>query len=668
MFKKMKLSVKLISSFLLVCVITTIIGLVGVWGLRDVSRDVVEIADGSLPAIQNLEIIKEKLERLKASQRTLLNPNLTQDQRQEQYVNIDKAREDYQKAWAVYEALPRAEEEDRLWQEFVTHVGTWKQENLKFMDMCRLLDEKDILNPDALKERIEGFRGDHYKVMAAIGQMLQDKQVFEGGEDHTLCNYGQWVSTFSSRNPALTSSIQKSLSSHEVFHEQVKEIKALIRQNNLAEAQSVYQEMTNAANEVFNCFRDIRNEISQAQDLYRQINQQTMVVCRDIQKQAFAKLDRIIEISDSQAYEAGESSKQTASTSTLTMIISLVVGVATSILMGVFLALSITRPINAIIRDMTAGAEQVASASGQVSSASQSLAEGSTEQAAGLEETSSSLEEMASMTRRNSDNAEQCNTMMQDEAAVISKEVAEANHQMAGAMARSVEFGRQTGHIIKTIDEIAFQTNLLALNAAVEAARAGEAGKGFAVVAEEVRNLAMRAASAAKETGDLIGQSNSQIDQASNLHNKVHGLLEKNTEIGQKVAIMVNEIYQSSREQAQGIEQINTAMSQMDKVTQQNAANAEESASASEELNAQAAQMHQIVEELAALVGGNRAGSGNLIRPEIRTSAGAGNKARMGLSDQAYHQIAKGKKPMSSTVNPESVIPMGKGSFNEFNG
>ena len=160
----------------------------------------------------------------------------------------------------------------------------------------------------------------------------------------------------------------------------------------------------------------------------------------------------------------------------------------------------------------------------------------------------------------------------------------------------------ETSKIIKTIDEIAFQTNLLALNAAVEAARAGESGAGFAVVADEVRNLAMRAADAAKNTSGLIEDTLKKINSGSVLVASTNKAFTEVTTFTDKVGQLVEEISSASHEQAEGIEQINKALAEMDRATQQNAATSEESASASEEMNAQAVTMMVSVEELITLV------------------------------------------------------------------
>jgi methyl-accepting chemotaxis protein len=282
-----------------------------------------------------------------------------------------------------------------------------------------------------------------------------------------------------------------------------------------------------------------------------------------------------------------------------------IIGLIVASVFGIFLLKSITGPINSVISGLTQGAQQIVSASLQVSSSSRSLADGATEQASGIEETSSSLEEMASMTRQNADNASQANALMAD----TSKVVDEANNSMVELTASMDDISNTseaTAKIVKTIDEIAFQTNLLALNAAVEAARAGEAGAGFAVVADEVRNLAMRAAEAAKNTAEMIEGTVKKIRNGSLLVAKSNEAFARVATGAKKSGKLVEEIASASHEQALGIEQINKAVVAMDKIVQANASSAEESASASETLNTQAEQMNIYVDEMVALVGGQK--------------------------------------------------------------
>lgn len=277
-----------------------------------------------------------------------------------------------------------------------------------------------------------------------------------------------------------------------------------------------------------------------------------------------------------------------------------------------FITQSIVRPINQIIKGMEEGANMVASAAGQISSSSQSMAEGASEQAAAIEETSSSMEEMASMTSGNAENAGNADGLMRNTNQVVSEANTSMNHLMR-SMTDISQAGEETSKIIKTIDEIAFQTNLLALNAAVEAARAGEAGTGFAVVADEVRNLSMRAADAAKDTAELIEGIVKKIHDGTELVSNTHTAFEKVTESSDNVTTLIGEIAQASKEQSEGINQVNVSISEMDKVVQQNSSNAEESASASEEMSTQAEQLREYVGELVSLVSGEKKNHTNAI-------------------------------------------------------
>ena len=269
---------------------------------------------------------------------------------------------------------------------------------------------------------------------------------------------------------------------------------------------------------------------------------------------------------------------------------------------GVLINRRILGIIGDVARNLSESSHQINGASAQIASSSQILAEGASEQAASLEETSASLEEISATTKQNAENASLANTMMQEASSTINT-TGETISTLSASMIDIAQASKETSKVIKTIDEIAFQTNLLALNAAVEAARAGESGAGFAVVADEVRNLAMRAAEAAKNTATLIESTLEKVNAGSDLMEKTGTAFSGVSESVKKVGSLVSEIAVASNEQAHGISQVNKAVTEMDQVTQQNAATAEESASASEELSAQTEVMKSVTADLIAVVG-----------------------------------------------------------------
>ena len=264
---------------------------------------------------------------------------------------------------------------------------------------------------------------------------------------------------------------------------------------------------------------------------------------------------------------------------------------------------SLVGTLKRAIRGLTASHKQVSDAASHIASASQDLAEGTSEQAASLEETSSSLEEMSSMSKATLENSNLM-AVTGDKSYQAMRSSHKSLRATTESMKRIGESGAAAAKIIKASDDIAFQINLLALNAAVEAARAGEAGAGFAVVAEEVRNLAMRSAEAAKNTEQILGEMLQEINNGNTLVAKTLEDFYLMGDEGKKTNELIKEIDSAMKQQAQGIQQINQAVSEMDKVTQRTAASAEESASTAEELNAQAHQMKSYVGELQEVVRG----------------------------------------------------------------
>lgn len=371
-----------------------------------------------------------------------------------------------------------------------------------------------------------------------------------------------------------------------------------------------------------------------------------------------------------------------------TLIIALIF-LALAAVIGWFINHSMLKPIEEVIADLNVSAGLLNDSSSMVAGASQGMASGASQQAASLEETSASLEQMAAMTRQNTQSAQRTKdlanqTRLSAEAGSngtremnqVIDAIAASSDDMKSAMDAVKSSNDEVSKIIKTIDEIAFQTNILALNAAVEAARAGEAGMGFAVVADEVRNLAQKSASAARVTSEKIQDSVQRTLQGVRVSEKVNenlknvmtkakavehdlkGIVEQAREVDGLVA----EIAQASAEQSQGIEQVNKAVTEMDKVTQTTAANAEESASAAEQLTAQASSLHDAVAKLQEMLGGDHALRGvkdrspsmniDLHHPNPNPAAKNGTRTRPLALNGAKNQTPLKKSSL------ESMIPL----------
>ncbi|WP_394779323.1 methyl-accepting chemotaxis protein [Undibacterium sp.] len=256
------------------------------------------------------------------------------------------------------------------------------------------------------------------------------------------------------------------------------------------------------------------------------------------------------------------------------------------------------------------GTETITVASQEIASGNADLSARTESQASSLEETASSMEELTSTVKQNADNARQANQLVVSASSVAVKGGAVVS-QVVETMGSIKDSSRKIVDIIGVIDGIAFQTNILALNAAVEAARAGEQGRGFAVVASEVRNLAQRSASAAKEIKTLIGDSVNKVDQGSKLVDEAGKTMDEIVTSVQHVADIMSEITAASQEQSSGIEQVNLAITQMDEMTQQNAALVEQAAAAAESMEEQAVALAQTVSVFKMTA---NAGAGSIAR------------------------------------------------------
>ncbi len=346
-------------------------------------------------------------------------------------------------------------------------------------------------------------------------------------------------------------------------------------------------------------------------------------------------------------------------------LVTLAVAIILSILLSLFMARLITRPLTqtvGVIQEIAEGdltreiqldtkdeigelaravdtmRLKMGDAVGQSAATSLILSDSASKQASSLEETSSSIEEMASMIRQSANNAAQTNQLMSASQEVI-KNADSSITELNGSMKEITAASEQTQKIVKTIDEIAFQTNLLALNAAVEAARAGEAGAGFAVVAEEVRNLALRAAEAARSSSDMMQDIVTKVKKGEKLVTVTYNAFRQVTDSSEKVVHLMGDIVTATQEQSQGIDQINRAVLEMNQTTQENAASAEELASV----------MAMFKTGDGGTSGQERGAARKLLARGTGTPAGK-----------------KSTGPAPPKIRPDQVIPLEEGNFKDF--
>ena len=665
----LSLRAKLIGGFSIVALIALVIGVIGWWGVNTLSRHLNDIAEVRMTQVENLLSMDTQFQSIVSSLRALLNPELTQAERDQYRQELAQAREIYGKAKESYKKSLTTSDEIAKLDQLVAAITAWRAESDKFTDDVKSLEDTDMANALRIQRDVANFIGDHYKAGNSVAQLIMQNAEFSGGDDATACRFGKWLQTNDFKNPKVRGILERLSKPHQRFHAAIGEVKQLVKAGKAKEAQECYaREMMPAAKEVFAAFGELEAMALDARETVKRMNHQALVVAEEKQEATLKVLDSIRADNTEATKQAKDAAHTAANWASWLTGVAVVAGVLIALILGIAIATTVTRSLNRVIDGLNSSADQVAAAADQVSSAGQDLAQGASEQASSLEETSASLEEMNSMTKQNAENAYNADAMSKTAAAATGGGV-KAMDKMSEAISKIKDSSDQTAKIIKTIDEIAFQTNLLALNAAVEAARAGEAGKGFAVVAEEVRNLAQRSAEAAKNTSALIEGSQSNSEEGVRVAKEVGESLANINGNVAKVGALISEISSASGEQSKGIDQISRAVSEMDKLTQQNASNSEESASAAEELSAQAGELKGMVGQLVAVVTGTATEErvADLRRPPRRPQPQAAPRRQLAPAAKApAHKAAAAPAKRISESQAEKVIPLDDDDFKDF--
>ena len=625
-FRNLKTGTKLLSGFSLVVLIAVIIGVIGLLSLDNVGNSFHEVSDVRMPSIEYLGEMENNIEKTQKGYVELLDNNLTRAERIEILEEIEEYRSQYQHYNELFAPLDQTEEEARVYDEMLNELENWREINVQEVEKRHeAFMERDIMDPKTLHKNIEQFMKDHYALQVETMNAIQNMESFQGGDDHTACNFGNWLEEYNTNNDEINRVTADMEESHQRFHDAVGTINQYIQQGNRSAAMDHYvNHLVPAEKEVFDYFQSINEEAEAAVADFENMSDALRNESRQAEEKAMALFDELQNINTQIAEQETENGDETIANSNAMVYGGIILGVILAMVLGVVITRVITsglkqgvgvaeklangdltinvdkelvnqkdevgqlanamqrmvEKLRELISNVKYGADNIASASEQMSSNSQEMSQGSSEQASSAEEVSSSMEQMKSNIQQNTDNAQQTEKISQNAAQSIKK----GNE----ATQTAVESMKEIAEKISIINDIAFQTNILALNAAVEAARAGEHGKGFAVVASEVRKLAERSAEAASEI-DEKSKSGVQISEDAGKQ-----LSEIVPEV-EKTSQLVQEITAASNEMNSGADQVNNAIQQLNQVTQQNASSSEELASNAEELSSQAEQLQQVI-------------------------------------------------------------------------
>ena len=557
--KNLKVSAKLILSFLLIAALTAAVGIMGITGMRQIEQSGAEMYESVTHPLPYLARVQETLQNVRVYVREMVIASMSE--------NMEQVEKDF----STIESKIPIMEQNLDDYEATLQSGT---EAYRLFHEARDLYEKE-LTPTVLAIYDASQRGDIESIFVhmEICRQLSDKilQNFdicldlkvEQAERASL----EATALARTRLTMIIVILAVALIAAIFF---AFYISGLIGKPLVATAQFFKQAATTGEivcapeiNEMFNRFKNNKDEIGQM-----------ITDCDNF-------MDSIIRVSDELAVIAGGD---------LTLDVATLSEKDT---IGVSLKKVVTN-LNGMFGEINSSTAQVSSASKQIADGAQALAQGSTEQAAVIEELSSSISEISQKTRSNADLAGRAASL----AGTIKESAEKGSRQMEEMMEAVKEInvaGQSISKVIKVIDDIAFQTNILALNAAVEAARAGQHGKGFAVVAEEVRNLAAKSAEAAKDTGALISNSIEKAQLGSKIAEETSASLAGIVAGINESSQIVEEIARSSNEQTSGITQINIGIDQVAHVIQQNSATAEQSAASSQQMSGQSALLEDLL-------------------------------------------------------------------------
>jgi methyl-accepting chemotaxis protein len=353
MFKKlknMKTAAKLYAGFGLGILIMIAVGISGFWGVSQLTGHINDIGAVRLPSVAALKDIKLGGEKVKTAQRTLLQLGVAPEVRQVQGDRVAKARDFYEAAWKIYEALPQTPEEAELWKQLVPAWQQWRKDNSEFFKLMKEYDALAIDDPSQLLERIMFFRGNHYKVVNNAFLLLHDKVAFEGGDDHTKCSFSDWRAQQKTTNPDIQNALAATDEPHRKFHEAVKQIKKLVAEGKTEQAEKIAkEEMLPASKDIVTQLERVGELAGKATAIAWQAEKQSTNVCRESQNKANDLLDKIIKINEDVAESTLKQSQRDCTAANLWICFVVGIGLVAMASVSVVIAMNISKMLRALI-------------------------------------------------------------------------------------------------------------------------------------------------------------------------------------------------------------------------------------------------------------------------------------------------------------------------------
>jgi methyl-accepting chemotaxis protein len=560
MFKNVTVKAKLVTLIAVSALALVLLMVIAVFGLNQDVDAITALGKNRMPSVQALQVILQSQTGLRSVNRAI-DALAGYPEQQEEAERLLRRKDDYNtrldKAWKIYDALPRDAEEAQVWQQFLKDWDAWKDSEARVTAIERDIVRAGVANAERRKE----LHSELHKVL------LGNRATFVATEE-SLSKLIELNAKFGESDVALAA--RGSARALDLMYGTALVALVLLVALGVTILRGILRQLGGEPAYAACIVHQVAKGNFAVDVTLRQGDQSSLLhSMRSMVEQLLAQ------IGGEPAYAARIVNE--VARGDLMVQVELRPGDQSSLL---FAMKTMVDKLSAVLGDVSSGAQALASASEEISATAQSLSQAASEQAAGVEETSASIEQMTASIAQNTENAKVTDGMAGKAAA----EAAEGG----SAVKSTVDAMTQIAKKISIIDDIAYQTNLLALNAAIEAARAGEHGKGFAVVAAEVRKLAERSQVAAQEISEVAASSVELAQKAGKLLDEMVPSIKKTSDL-------VQEITAASEEQSSGVAQINAAIGQLSQTTQQNAASSEELAATAEEMSTQAEQLQQAV-------------------------------------------------------------------------